>query len=665
MRFEQIEQWVRNRELHFESPVVSLHGLRPVINGTVYNVMGKPQADGTFTFKLPEISGNLRLWLDVITQVDGNLGLRYGLNGLPEDFPLQAFGIRFQEIHNLRAFLRNGYHSWDGSYFVQPEEYPVGTTQRGYAMAQLLPLYGDTRSSVVLGFERHDRYQHTFTLERTATGAALTIETLWDEKDRSGIDFCESERLVIFEHHDGVEEALREWARRVAEVMSARTSAPPILGWCSWYNLYSYINDDIILDHLKGVREAVERDGLPMHVFQIDDGFTPEMGDWLDVKPQFPRGMKPLLDDIRAAGFIPGLWIGPFMVGNRSKLFRDHPDWVVIDRNTNKPLIHMQLFGEFRWHKRSEEYYVLDATHPDAFEYLRKVFHTWRHEWGAEYFKTDFMEFGSAHGPDRAIYHQPGMTRIAIWRKVAEMIREEIGDALWLGCGCPLWASVGTVDAIRIGRDVGVQWEGESLAAQSLLRDQATRNFANHIVWQADPDCILMRERHHKLTEAEIRSLALYAGMSAGLVTTSDDLADLSPERLKLWKLLLNPEKSVCRFPLLGQSALVRAPNQKGEASRHEWRAVDPLLAQVRTAKDAKPEDPAAIFLMNTGEQPIQRELPLSLLGVIGERYIHDWMIGQTSEVPQTHLSVTIPPHDGVLYFVTTEKPENVFERLP
>jgi alpha-galactosidase len=654
MKFEPL-----NGDFSFRSSVVSLHELRPVINGTVYDVVGKSQSDGTISFKLP--NSPISLWIEVTLQDDTHLAMRYGLNDLPDDYALSSFDVRYQQITNLRAFLRNGYHSWDGSYYVQPEEYPEGKTLRGYAMAQLLPLYGDAKSSVVVGFDRHDRYQQTFTLERTVTGGALTIETLWDEKDRSGIDYCESERLTIFEYHEGVEEALREWARGVAEVMSARVGAPPILGWCSWYNLYAYITEENLLEHLKGVKQAVERDGLPMHIFQIDDGFTPEMGDWLDVKPQFPRGMKPLIDDIRAAGFTPGLWIGPFMVGNRSRLYREHPDWVVIDRQTNKPLIHMQLLGEFRWHKRSEEYYVLDATHPDAFEYLRQVFRTWRHEWGAEYFKTDFMEFGSAHGPDRAIYHQPGMTRIALWRKVAEMIREEIGDALWLGCGCPLWASVGLVDAVRIGRDVGVQWEGESLAAQSLLRDQATRNFANSILWQADPDCILIREQHHKLTEAEVRSLALYAGMSAGLVTTSDDLADLSPERLRLWKLLLNPEKSICRFPLLGQSALI----YQAGGGRHEWRAVDPLLAQVRTAKDGKADDPAAVFLMNTGEQPIQRELPLSLLGVTGERYLHNWMTGQTSDTPLDRLSVTIPPHDGVLVFVTSEKSEAAFECLP
>ena len=194
-------------------------------------------------------------------------------------------------------------------------------------------------------------------------------------------------------------------------------------------------------------------------MFQIDDGFTPEMGDWLDVKPQFPDGMKPVLAEIAAAGFTPGLWIAPFMVGNRSRLYASHPDWVVQDV-VGGPLVQMEFYGEFRWHKRSEEYYILDVTHPDAARYIAEVFWTWRHDWGARYFKTDFMLFGSEHGPDRAVWHQPGLSRIAIWRRMAALIREAIGDAQWLGCGCPLWASVGYIDAVRIGRDIGVSWEG-------------------------------------------------------------------------------------------------------------------------------------------------------------------------------------------------------------
>jgi len=50
------------------------------------------------------------------------------------------------------------------------------------------------------------------------------------------------------------------------------------------------------------------------------------------------------------------------------------------------------------------------------------------------------------------------------------------------------------MDAVRIGRDVGVSWRGNQ-SAQSLLRDQTSRNFANGIFWQADPDCILLLRR--------------------------------------------------------------------------------------------------------------------------------------------------------------------------
>jgi hypothetical protein len=71
-----------------------------------------------------------------------------------------------------------------------------------------------------------------------------------------------------------------------AEVSPAppRLSSPPITGWCSWYNLDAYINEENILDHLHAAQAVAERENLPMRVFQIDDGFTPEIGDWLEVK---------------------------------------------------------------------------------------------------------------------------------------------------------------------------------------------------------------------------------------------------------------------------------------------------------------------------------------------------------------------------------------------
>jgi len=599
----------------------------------------------------------------------GHIRIQYWVERLPQDLVLDSFGLCCEQVENLRQYLRNGYFSWDGSYYVQPDtmagfEGNVSQFETGYGMCQLLPRHGS--GSLILGFDRHDRFQQTFTFDVSHQPISLTIQTWWDRKDRSGLEHCESEQLIIFDHAE-VENGLREWAQRAANAspIPPRLSAPPITGWCSWYNLYAYINEENILDHLHAVQTVARRENLPMRIFQIDDGFTPEMGDWLEVRPQFPRGMKPLLDDIRSAGFISGLWIAPFMVGNRSRLYRDHPDWVVKDRTNGQPLAHMRFYGEFRWHKRSEEYYIIDATHPDAFEYLRKVFHTWRHEWGCEYFKTDFMHFGSEYGPDRARWHTPGLTRIEIWRCVAEMIREEIGEAIWLGCGCPLWASIGLVDGVRIGRDVGVSWSGDDLSAQSLLRDQACRNFANHILWQSDPDCVLLRERFSDLSEEEIKTLAIYAGMTGGVMMTSDHLEELSPNRLKLWRLILSEDRASCDFPLMGQSDIFykRLVNNQSGQTRYMPRAEDGVLVQVR--HPAQEGAPGAVFFLNTGGYTVQRNYPLAELGIKDYVYLYSWENGSSSAQTMTKIAVTLPGHHSALYFFSRDPIRNTPLQLP
>jgi alpha-galactosidase len=353
------------------------------------------------------------------------------------------------------------------------------------------------------------------------------------------------------------------------------------------------------------------------------------MGDWLDIKPQFPRGMKPVLDEIRAAGFVPGLWIAPFLVGNRSRLYRDHPDWVVRDVATGGPLAAMTFYGEFRWHKRSEEYYVLDVTNPAAEAFIRAVFRTWRRDWGCGYFKTDFMHLGSAFGPDRAAWHGAGLTRIAIWMRMARLIREEIGDALWLGCGCPLWAPAGLVDGMRIGRDMGVAWGGER-PAETLLRDQITRNFAHGILWQADPDCILLRDRFHGFTDREIEGLAILAGLMGGVTMTSDHLGELSAERLALWRFVVGDGKPArCDFPLLGRS--------------------DPVIVQIRQPDGARR---GFLFVFNTADAVEERRYDLVSLGLAGRRVLATGPESAGAIASDGILALALPPHAWRLFEV-------------
>jgi alpha-galactosidase len=617
--------------LSFTGAPIELSGLVPIVGGSPLAAAAAPERTGAgwrVSWPGHEPGTTFHLTIEGCALPDGREGLqvRYGIEGLEPGAAVDRFGLRIGAVGNVRTYLRSGYHSWDGTFYMTPEGSAADDAlTMGYALTQLLP--GNARGSLVLGFLRHDRFQHCFRFDATSHPLTLEIETLWDEATHKGA--VESEPLLLFEHPE-VENALRLWARAVVEALPRPPRiVPRITGWCSWYNLYAAIDEANIRDHLAVAREVARTDHLPLRVFQIDDGFTPEMGDWLAMKPQFPHGMKPLMDEIRDAGFMPGLWIAPHLVGNRSRLFGEHPDWVVRDRATGEPITAMTFHGEFRWHKRSEEYYILDITHLEAEAYIRNVFRTWRQDWGCEYFKTDFMHFGSAHGPDRAVWREAGLTRIEIWMRMARLIREEIGDAVWLGCGCPLFAPVGLVDGIRIGRDMGVSWGGER-PAENLLRDQTTRNFGHGILWQADPDCILLRDRFHEFADHEIEGLALLAGLAGGVTMTSDHLGELSSERRALWSFILGEgQHGRCDFPLLGRSAEFGS-----------------LIAQI--SRDGSGDD--LLFLFNTGEIERQWDLALAELGITAGARLVEWPAERLQPVADGRFSVVLAAHHWRLF---------------
>ena len=612
-----------------EAGIVRLEAGRPVVDGVRSADPGTAVESSGEQFSLQYRLGDGREFT-LRAECDGEgLAVSYTLHLGDSERPPDSFGLAFGRVSGAARFYRSGYNSWDGSFYI---ELSVGEGQNptGFAVSQLVPQDGG--KTLLLGFDRHDRFQHTFTIGNEAA-PSLSISTLWDEKTVDGSRECSSERLVLrVDQHP--EKGLRDWAEVVASasVPPPRLADQRFVGWCSWYDLYSYINEEILLTTLHDTVTVVTDRSLPMWVFQIDDGFTPEMGDWLDVSCKFPKGMKRVLDESRKAHFRPGLWIAPFMVGNRSKLFHDHPDWVLHDRQTAQPKPFPPLhYGEYRWHKRSEEYYVLDATHPDAFAYLREVFRTWRRDWGVEYFKTDFMLYGSEWGPDEVLYTTPGKTRIEVWRQVAEMIREEIDDALWLGCGCPLWASIGLVDAVRIGGDVGVAWTGEQ-SAMSLLRDLPARNFANQVLWQVDPDCVLLRDRYHYLSDAEVCALAIFAAMAGGVMMTSDNLVELSEARLDLWQFLLSRGSFTPRYPLLGRSP-------------------SPFVVQVAERSDGI----VMVHVLNASEERAARSLSLSELSInLAEPWFWQWPSGRPSE-RRSSARIALDPHASTLLFISPQ----------
>jgi len=298
--------------------------------------------------------------------------------------------------------------------------------------------------------------------------------------------------------------------------------APPA-GWCSWYCFGPRVTAQNVLDNLDAIQQKIP--GLAY--IQIDDGYQPAMGDWLETGTAFGGDVRKVLDAIKARGFQPAIWVAPFVAEKDSHVFQQHPDWFVKDTGGAPLRSDTVTFGGWR----RGPWYVLDGTHPQVQAHFERVFSTMHREWGVTYFKLDANFWGAIHG---GRFHDPKATRIEAYRRGMQAILRGAGDSFILGCNHPIWPSAGLIHGSRSSNDIKRDWSRiKTTAQQNLLR-----NWQNGLLWWNDPDAVCLAG---DLPENEFvfHATAIYA--TGGMVLSGDDLSTLPPERLAMLKKLLPP----------------------------------------------------------------------------------------------------------------------------
>ncbi|MEY2452073.1 MAG: alpha-galactosidase [Acidimicrobiaceae bacterium] len=324
---------------------------------------------------------------------------------------------------------------------------------------------------------------------------------------------------------DRTYESFEHWAAETGKASGARTSAPFQVGWCSWYHYFDRVTEHDIRANLAHAAD------WPFDVFQIDDGFQSEIGDWLTTNDKFPSNIDRLADTIASEGHLPGIWIAPFLAAPNSVVAQQHPDWFATHASGRR------LIGSFNDHWGGAVH-VLDTTNPEVLSHLEATARALV-DAGFTYLKLDFTYAPGLAGS----YVDPSITPDERVRAGFDAIRRGAGeDTFLLGCGAPLGAAIGLVDGMRIGPDVAPWWElpddhpfppgykATSPATANALRATEARQFMHRHLWLNDPDCVMLRTTHTDLTPDEVRRWALAVGDSGGMVLVSDDLSLLDDD---------------------------------------------------------------------------------------------------------------------------------------
>ena len=451
----------------------------------------------------------------------------------------------WHEYEKNEKFFVNGYQSWTTSGEMSAEDIYRGTTPLAgvtkytkdmaitsgdYAFTRYEPRQGFFHSFTYTYLRRGDEFELFGSLSErngyTVFYSDMEKHIFSVEKDVEGLTISEPyEMFDIVRFVGGYDEVFDKYFAAMG--LPAKKRIDRLTGYTSWYNYFQKIDENIILRDLKGLSRARES----INIFQIDDGYEPFVGDWLDYNGKdFPNGMKTIADAVHREGYLAGIWLAPFNVQRgKSRILKEHPDWLI--RNPDgKPQLGCVAWGGA---------YTLDIYNPEVREHLKKVFDAVLDDWGYDMVKLDFL-YSQCRTP------RDNKTRGTIMCEAMDFLRECVGDKLILGCGVPLGPAFGVVDACRISCDVDLSYGGkfynsmsinnELPSAQNAINNSMFRRHLNGRAFLNDPDVFFLRDHNLTFTWEQKLLLAKINNLFGRVLFVSDNAGEYSEAELEVLK---------------------------------------------------------------------------------------------------------------------------------
>ena len=435
-----------------------------------------------------------------------------------------------------------------------------------------------------------------------------------------------SDQLVLITG-ENVYKANESYASLMQEKMD-NPACSVVNGWCNWFYTMDVFSENEILENAVFAAKHLKPFGL--EYIQIDEGFQTTHGDWQG-NQRFPHGLKWLCDSIKNLGLKPGIWIAPFVIAENSEVYKNHPDWLLMDKNGDPVRIGPWPSENTDWYRsETPKRYCLDLTHPAAEKWYTALIDTIANHWGFEMIKVDFVAWTVFSAQQ---FSNPGATPPQVYRRAMEIMRKTAGENCHiLDCG-PGQVTGGYINSMRIEYDQNYgnsdkAWLQYFLGSSSSAGAAGKRWFYNNKTWTNDIDHVCI----DLLADHEAQAAATLIGLSGGNVMSGDRLMNLGPAKMEILKKI---------FPATPETTV----------------AVDLAENDPQTIFTCKIDRPfgnwqVVAFFNTDREKPLQRNIPLNrLFPAPAKTYLaFDFWNQRFAGVVTDTLQVNVNPGSVALY---------------
>ncbi len=347
------------------------------------------------------------------------------------------------------------------------------------------------------------------------------------------------------------------------------------VGWNSWDYYFNSVQEKDIAENIDAIcripwlKEKIE-------YIIIDASWQRGYGDW-DVSSRFCGNLERIIEKIKENGFIPGIWVAPFLVDYFTPLGLRAPQLLAKNREDKITFAGIGDGGQA----------ILDPTSPDGEVFLRDLFGKLK-KMGFKYFKVDFVK--NICKEDK--FQRGDGRKLTPVIRGLQIIKETIGDdAFLLGCGMPVQVGHGLITANRISTDISTYWSNILSSARQL----SISYWINRTAWVNDPDFLVVRNvessndaqmnpffipKEYSAFESragrpidniyEARVWASLVILSGGIITLSDRISMLNENGLRIIKTTLNNLCENAALPVdLFEKGLSTIWLQKGNGFYH------------------------------------------------------------------------------------------------